>query len=52
MPKPKPENRFKKDSLRVFVYAQSKDRGGQADKRPGQQSRKKEMPTAFYHPEN
>ncbi len=39
MPKPTPANRFKKDGLRVFVYAQDKDRDGQADERPGQKSR-------------
>lgn len=39
MPKLKPSNRFKKDGLRVFVYAQNKDQDGQADERPGQKSR-------------
>ena len=32
MPKPKPAKRFKKDGLRVFVYAQNKSPGGLGSK--------------------
>ena len=44
MPKPKPANCFKKDSLRVFVYAQSKGQEGLGSKSTKVKNWKKEMP--------
>lgn len=44
MPKPKPENCFKKDSFRVFVYAQSKGQEDLGSKSTKVKNWKKEMP--------
>ncbi|RKV86567.1 MAG: hypothetical protein D8H97_00815 [Neisseria sp.] len=44
MPKPKPAKRFKKDGLRVFVYAQNKSLGGLGSKSTKVKNWKKEMP--------
>lgn len=44
MPKPKPAKRFKKDGLRVFVYAQNKSPGGLGSKSTKVKNWTKEMP--------
>ena len=43
MPKPKPAKRFKKDGLRVFVYAQNRSPGGLGSKSTKVKNWEKEM---------
>ena len=47
MPKPKPAKRFKKDGLRVFVYAQNRSPGGLGSKSTKVKNWTKEMPNCL-----